>query len=169
MSYRPKGKNVGFIDEWGSEALAICDQTGFIFKRKDLVRQMQWRGNRLVWTGFLVGRPYLDVPNEQLRPPPLKPDPVPVKEPRLPQGTLMVWEYLTSPNWEQINFVNWENWGTYQDGFPAVSEDARLANLQAGAITPIYPALNIGYYPPLLDALPEDQRLDLLQNYRWIA
>lgn len=167
MSYRPKGKNVGYIDEWNPEALAICDQTGFIFKRKDLVRQMEWRGNRLVWTGFLVGRPYVDQPNEQLRPPPLKPDPVPVKEPRLPQGTLMTWETLTSPVWEMVTFTNWEDWGSYSDGFPAISEALRLANLQSGGYVQ-YPPLNIGYYPPLLEALPENQRLTALQTFRWI-
>lgn len=167
MSYRPKGKNVDSIDPYNSEALGICDLTGFIHKRKDLLRQMQWRGNRLVWTGFLVGRNYLDKPNEQLRPPPLKPDPVPVKMPRLPQGTLITWEYITSPVWEQTTYTYWENWGTYSDGYPAISPSARLANLQAGGY-PEYPPLNIGYYPPLLDALPEDQRLIALQTFRWV-
>lgn len=168
MSYRPKGKNVTHIDEWAPQALAICDRTGFIFKRKDLVRQLEWRGNRLEWTGLLVGRPYLDEPNEQLRPPPLKPDPVPVREPRLPQGTLIVWEYVTSPVWEETNFILWENWGTFVDGFPALTPAQRLSNLQSGGYVQ-YPPLNIGYYPPLQDALPEDDRLTALQNFRWVV
>lgn len=84
MSYRPHGKHVS-IDETSPKAVGICDKTGFIFNRKDLVKQMEWRGNALVWTGFLVGRPYVDEPNQQLRPPILPPDPVPVVMPRLEQ------------------------------------------------------------------------------------
>lgn len=78
-----KGKYVT-IDKDNPDALGICDDSGFVFNHKDLVKQMEWRGNNLVWTGFLVGRPYLDVPNEQNRPPLTKDDPRPVKNPRLP-------------------------------------------------------------------------------------
>lgn len=100
MSYRPKGKHVS-INDAAPQALGICDATGFVFKRIDLVREMQWRGNALIWTGFLVGRPYVDKPNEQLRPPIYPPDPVPVMFPRLPS-----------------------------DGVPALPEDQRLLLLQ---------------------------------------
>src|SRR5271167_399070 len=86
MSYRPKGKHVS-IDIQSPRALGICDYTGFIFNRQDMVRQMEWRGNRLVWTGLYLGKPYLDVPNQQYRPPVLEPDPVPIQDPRPPQGT----------------------------------------------------------------------------------
>lgn len=166
MSWLPKGKYVGSIDTDHPEALAICDSSGFIFKRKDLVRQMEWRGDRLAWTGFLVGKPYLDKPNAQLKPPHLKPDPVPVRDPRLPQGTLITWETLSTINWEDTAYTTWEQWGTFQDGFPALSSSLRLANLEAGGYVE-YPPLNIGYYPPLEDALPENQRLSLLQTARW--
>jgi len=168
MSYNPKGKHVGSIDKSNSQALGICDRTGFIFKHKDLIKQLEWRGNRLVWTGLMVGRPYVDVPNEQLRPPPLKPDPIPVVNPRLPQGTLITWETINAPFWEDTDYTFWENWETYSDGFPALSPDERLANLQAGG-SYVVPPLNLGYYPPLEDALPENQRLSALQDYRWIV
>lgn len=84
MSYTPKGKHV-HIDSSAPEALGICDYTGFPFMKKDLVKQMEYRGNALVWTGLLVGRPYADKPNPQLKPPIYPPDPVPVQMARLPQ------------------------------------------------------------------------------------
>lgn len=82
-----KGKRVR-IDPNNPEALGICDYTDFVFNRSDLVKQMEWRGNNLVWTGLMVGKPYVDVPNEQNRPPLVKNDPRPVKNPRVPQNTV---------------------------------------------------------------------------------
>jgi len=84
MSDRPKGKHVT-IDINNPLALGICDYTGFVHLRKDLVKQMQWAGDSLVWTGLYVGKDYLDVPDPQLRTPHLPPDPVPVMDPRPPQ------------------------------------------------------------------------------------
>jgi hypothetical protein len=57
------------------EPVGVCDYSGFYFSKSDLVKQYEWRGNDLVWTGFLVGRPFLDEPNEQNRPPLIKGDP----------------------------------------------------------------------------------------------
>ena len=51
------------------EPIGTCDYSGFPFSRSDLVKQYEWRGNQLVWTEALVGRPFLDAPNEQNRPP----------------------------------------------------------------------------------------------------
>jgi hypothetical protein len=78
-----KGKYVT-IDPKNPSALGQCDESGLTFNHKDLYRQMEWRGNNLVWTGFLVGKPYLDVPNEQNRPPLIKDDPKPIKNSRPP-------------------------------------------------------------------------------------
>jgi len=79
-----KGKYVK-IDKNSPSALGVCDESGFTFNRKDLHKQMAWRGNSLVWTGFYVGTPYLDVPSQQDRPPPPDlNDPLPVKDARLP-------------------------------------------------------------------------------------
>lgn len=128
MSYRPKGKYVN-INEDNPEALGICDYSGFVFKRADMVRQMEWRGNRLIWTGFIVGKPYSDMPNEQLRPPILRPDPVPIRYPRLPQGDNVVWSNQY-PLWPQILADTWAAWSEYQDGIPADPEPIRLTELQ---------------------------------------
>lgn len=49
---------------------------------KDLRRQYQWRGNALVWTGYLVDSLCLDVPFQLNRPLFLPPDPAPVLNPR---------------------------------------------------------------------------------------
>jgi hypothetical protein len=81
MSNRPHGQHV-YIDDDYPQALGICDVTGFIFLRQDLVRQMEWRGNALVWTGLYVGRPYVSMPNEQNRPPISFPDPRAIIDPR---------------------------------------------------------------------------------------
>lgn len=85
MSYRPKGKYVS-IDPDDPQAIGFCDKTGSPFLRKDLVKQMEWKGDSLVWTGFLVGKPFVDKPNEQFRTPIILQDPVPVKDPRPPQS-----------------------------------------------------------------------------------
>lgn len=90
MSYTPWGKHVS-IDQDHPQAVGICDYSGSVFMRKDLVRQMEWRGNDLVWTGFYVGRPYVDMPNEQAKSPILPPDPIPIKDPRPPFQTFITW------------------------------------------------------------------------------
>ncbi len=72
------------IDRENPQALGECDESGFTFNRKDLIKQMEWRGDNLVWTGLLVGKPYLDTPNEQNRPPLVKSDPKAVSNPRPP-------------------------------------------------------------------------------------
>ena len=128
MSHRPKGKHVS-IDQTNPEALGICDYTGFVFKRKDLVRQMEWRGNALIWTGFLVGRPYVDTPNEQLRPPILPPDPVPVKLPRPQQLDAITWS-TTPGTWASQTYYTWAASSGSQDGIPALLPDQRLQMLQ---------------------------------------
>jgi hypothetical protein len=81
---RWKGKYVT-INPDNPSALGICDESGFVFNHKDLVKQMEWRGNNLVWTGLMVGPPYVDKPSQQNRPPIVKGDPKPVKNPRLPK------------------------------------------------------------------------------------
>jgi hypothetical protein len=89
------------------QAMGICDRTGFLFNRKDLVKQMVWAGNKLVWTGFWVGRPFVDMPNEQSRPSILGPDPVPVPFPRPALTLLTPWEVMDNLSWEFQGFP-WE-------------------------------------------------------------
>ena len=81
---RWKGKNVK-VNSTNPQGLGVCDDSGFDFNHCDLVKQMEWRGNNLVWTGLMVGKPYLDKPCQQNRPPIVKDDPKPFKNPRLPK------------------------------------------------------------------------------------
>jgi len=129
MSDRPHGKHVS-IDASNPEALGICDYSGMVFNKKDLVKQMEWRGNALVWTGFLVGRPYVDKPNEQLRPPILPPDPVPVPLPRVQQDTIVTWSQGLGLTWAQLGEYTWATWGTIQDGTNALPGAQRAQALQ---------------------------------------
>ena len=73
------------IDPKNPSGLGVCDRSGFVFNHKDLIKQMEWRGNNFVWTGLMVGNPYLDKPCVQNRPPIVKDDPKPLKNPRLPK------------------------------------------------------------------------------------
>lgn len=130
MSMRPKGKHVQ-IDTNFPEGLGICDYTGFVFNHKDLVKQMEWRGNGLIWTGYMVGKPYVDTPNEQLRPPILPPDPVPFKIPRPKQPETFYWNTFTSLIWDELNTnqYEWPNWSGYQDGTEANKPQQRSQDL----------------------------------------
>lgn len=134
MSYLPKGKHVRINPE-NPTALGICDYTGFIFNRDDLVRQMEWRGNALVWTGYYVGRPYADIPNPQLKPPILPPDPVPVKDPRPPHYSDQTWGQIAYPEW-QYQSETWNQWGEPElntMALPVAQRSAELNNLYWGA------------------------------------
>lgn len=48
--------------------VGVCDQSGFIYNLKDLVKQKQWIGNSLQWNGLMVGKDQLDIPNDQQKP-----------------------------------------------------------------------------------------------------
>lgn len=62
--------------------LAKCDQSNMIFFRDELVKDMQFIGNKLQWTGNLVYYKFVDKPNPQGIPIKLRPDPMPVVNPR---------------------------------------------------------------------------------------
>lgn len=66
-----------FLEPWGQ-----CDLSGQMFPRSQLARQMIQSGDDVTWSGFWVFREYLDPLNEQLKPPPVKADPKPVRYPR---------------------------------------------------------------------------------------
>lgn len=70
------------INEENPEPIGFCDRTGHIFLKRDLVKDMQWCGNRLVWTGFLVGRDYADKPNPSDVPSIIPIDPESVRDAR---------------------------------------------------------------------------------------
>lgn len=163
MSYRPKGKHVS-IDASAPRALGICDYTGFVFNRIDLVQQMEWRGNALVWNGFYVGRPYVDEPNQQERPPILPPDPVPVRDPRLQQPTIITWSGNYTAAWSALPVYDWISWSGSEDGIPCLPEDQRLALLQQGGNFGIT-NINNGSYSA--QPLTQAQILQQLQQTHW--
>ena len=63
-------------------AAAQCDQTGFQVLHKDLVPQMDYNGQGLYWTGFLVHKDFVDKPNPQKMATKIFSDPRTVKNPR---------------------------------------------------------------------------------------
>ena len=60
------------------QALGECDRCGLWRNLVALKQQFQWGGYSLINTGLLVCSDCLDVPQEQLRTPILRPDPVPL-------------------------------------------------------------------------------------------
>ena len=58
------GKNVRDKKDY----VSVSDRNGFVYNCADLVRQKEYRGDSLVWTGLMVGGDELDEPQEQLRP-----------------------------------------------------------------------------------------------------
>ena len=76
-----------FVRKNSIEPVGVCDYSGFLFSKSNLVKQYEYRGNDLVWTGAMVGRPFVDEPNEQNRPPQIKGDPKVVRDPR-PEGIM---------------------------------------------------------------------------------
>lgn len=70
------------VDIERPEAWAICDRCGFRYLHRDLVWQVDWRGNNLQNLMLLVCERCDDIPQDQLRPIIIGPDPVPVKDPR---------------------------------------------------------------------------------------
>lgn len=62
--------------------IARCDYSGLMVRHSDLIRQMEYRGTGLVWTGFLVYSKFADKPNAQNLTPLIKVDPVSLKDSR---------------------------------------------------------------------------------------
>lgn len=69
-------------DPRAPRAKGVCDDCGRWFLHSRLLRQMEYRGTALEWTGFFKCRECLDKPQDQLRPILLPPDPVPIMNPR---------------------------------------------------------------------------------------
>ena len=78
---RQKGKYTK-IDRNNPLAVARCDYSGFLCRHSDLIKQMEYRGKALVWTGFWVNKVFADKPNPQNITPVLLPDPYPIYSPR---------------------------------------------------------------------------------------
>jgi hypothetical protein len=84
MNVNPTGKYVS-LDFENPDSVAICDISGMVCNYGDLVKQMEWRGQRLVWTGLMVNKVFADKPNPQNIALTLPPDPVPLLNTRPPQ------------------------------------------------------------------------------------
>jgi hypothetical protein len=148
------------------EARGICDRTGFVFKHSDLVQQMEWRGDSLEWTGLMVGRPFLNKPNEQLRNPELFADPVPVHMPKPPHEYNVCWSNQFVP-WISLKILNWTSWSGSEDGVLAAPEAERLAALEAGTRPEdTYQGAGSNYQA---QSLTPEQLLESLENYNWSA
>src|SRR6516164_1137483 len=75
-SFAPHGH--ARIDPHHPRALGFCDLCGFMYVHSDLRWEVQWKGNKIQKTGFLVCPTCFDMPNPTLRPKVLPPDPVPI-------------------------------------------------------------------------------------------
>lgn len=76
MAYRPHGH--AHVNPSAPRAFAICDRCSRLFNLYALSWQFQWAGPQLQNLRLLVCSSCLDVPQEQLKPRILPPDPMPV-------------------------------------------------------------------------------------------
>ena|ERR1700760_4225114 len=81
MRVRNHGKYTN-MSKKSPRAIARCDYSGLMVRHGNLVKQMQYRGQGLVFTGFLVNPKFADKPNAQELTPRVKLDPVPILFPR---------------------------------------------------------------------------------------
>lgn len=117
------GMHVRGMDPNKPEPWGICDATGFVHFRKDLVKQMIWSGQSLVWTGFYVGKDYVEVPNPQMKTNIFGIDPRPVVDPRPPKNPIPIQYSNAPPNY---NIPTNEN---SPDG-PTLTTSERVEELQ---------------------------------------
>lgn len=84
------------IDPSSPEATAACDRCQQLWNLNALQWQLQYYGMQLQSTGFLVCPTCLDVPQPQLKPIILPPDPEPVLNPRVFNYTNAETDYLST-------------------------------------------------------------------------
>jgi hypothetical protein len=77
-----KFSKYGWINRNDPQAAGRCDRGGEIRKRSELHPEMIWAGNRLQHNGFWVCEKHMDPPHPQDKTIILKPDPIPVRDPR---------------------------------------------------------------------------------------
>lgn len=80
MAFRPHGR--ARVDSKRPQAFGVCDRCATVYNLVDLGYEEDWRGNRIMRTGFRVCRSCMSIPAPFLRTVILPPDPVPVKDPR---------------------------------------------------------------------------------------
>ncbi len=152
------------VDINNPQAKGICDRSGFAFNHSDLVKQMEWRGDSLEWTGLTIGKPFLDKPNEQLRNPEIGPDSIPVDNPKLPVYVPVCWSNQMIP-WSQLTVLTWASWGGVQQGVIAAPENERLDALEEGR--PAAQENSSGAYSGQPIEPTQQELLDSLENYDW--
>ena len=81
MSNRYRGR-IPYVDPDNPQSWGKDDYSGLPVMHTDLVKQMEFIGNALAWTGFMVHYKDYSQPNPQKIPARLKPDPVPIPNPR---------------------------------------------------------------------------------------
>jgi len=77
----PKGRFLRF-DPNAPQGAGVCDLSGMYVNYADLVKQMEYRGKGLVWTGLWVAKQFADEPNPQNLTPVPRGDPKPFKHAR---------------------------------------------------------------------------------------
>lgn len=108
MGFRPHPKHAETNPDF-PRAWATDDRSGFVSNLGNLRWEVQWAGNQLVKTGFLVGPDYLDKPQEQLRTLVLPADPPPIMNARVEPYT-----------------IDETDWRTTQDGDIRETQDGSL-------------------------------------------
>lgn len=88
MSNRYRGR-IPYVDPENPQSWAKDDYTGLPVMADDRVKQMEYIGNGLAWTGFMVHYKDADQPNPQKIPPRLRPDPIPISNPRYLELTVV--------------------------------------------------------------------------------
>lgn len=86
----PARSKYGVVDSGSPEAAVVCDRGGEVRRHSELLKEMIWTGNRLVWNGKLCCKYHIDVPNPQGRLLILPADPVPVFNPRSMQDPIFI-------------------------------------------------------------------------------
>ena len=82
MAWRPHSR--AHVNPSAPSAWAICDDCGFTFLHSHLRWKVQWAGPQLQNLRFLVCEKCWDLPQAQLKPRILPPDPVPIMNARPP-------------------------------------------------------------------------------------
>ena len=147
MGYKAAGRYVR-IDQQHPQALGVCDVSGFIYNKRDLQRQMEWRGDALAWTGFYRGPDFIDIPNEQGRSPRIPPDPVPLHDTRTIQSQIQSFSNNTWPPFSEMEMPF-----------------STIAGAQTAALPNSTDTFISGEYGNL--AMTGQQRLSALQNFNW--
>jgi len=128
-----------YVKKGSTEAIKICDYSGFYFSESDIVQEKEWRGNSLVPTGFWVGKPFLNKPQQQNRPPRVSNDPKPVHLARPLYGTDR--DQPNAPTADITKTIldnfNYSEPVPYSEGLPNGASNPPLPNIGGQEVTQI--------------------------------